>query len=85
MVQCINGLNDMAYELGDSSKWEYIFPHIEVPAVTTSIPKVRRDVIYNWSWFSLRIFYCLNAPILLGAVVVTLQCAGDAGEHSGRA
>ena len=33
MQDCTNGVNDIHYDLGDSSAWEYVFPEIEHPLV----------------------------------------------------
>lgn len=35
MVQCINGLADITYDLGNSSHWEYIFPHLGAKPMTS--------------------------------------------------
>ena len=47
MVQCVHGLRDVSYELGDSSKWEFIFPHIAGPTVTTKITKACPNAIHH--------------------------------------
>ena len=33
MQDCTNGCVDLHYSLGDSSGWEYVFPHLDLPAV----------------------------------------------------
>lgn len=36
MQDCTNGVNDIHYDLGDSSAWEYVFPENEHPIVAES-------------------------------------------------
>ncbi|XP_002741356.1 dynein regulatory complex subunit 7-like [Saccoglossus kowalevskii] len=43
MQDCSNGCKDLIFDLGDCSKWEYMFPHIEKPQL--QIPEVEEDAL----------------------------------------
>lgn len=44
MTQCINGIQDIVYDLGDSTKWEYIFPNVSIPVTGPKAIKVEEEL-----------------------------------------
>jgi hypothetical protein len=50
MQDCSEGMKDMIYDLGDSTKWEYFFPNIDKPVLLLPEDEELKDEVCHPSY-----------------------------------